>query len=655
MADSFELKAIITAVDQLTGPMKGMQRELKGFRKEMAGLGLGAAAAGSAILGAIGIATKQAIDFEASMADVRKVVDGLETPAAFRQMQDDILDLTTKIPMAANEMAELIAQAGQSGIDRSELKQFGEDAAKIGVAWDLSGREAGKTLAIWRTAFGLTESAVVELADKVNYLGNTGPASSADIAQVVTELGGVAKSANVASGDVAALASTIIGVGIKGDVASTGIKNFIMGLTSADSARQKAVAKAIGWSPDKLAKGMIKDSRGTMLKVLDAIGKLPEEKRTKAMTWLFGKESSTAVIPLLSNLPQLKANFDKVTNAQLYGGAAANEYAIASDTAANDLKLMGNEVAKLSIEMGREFIPVVRDAVKEVMPFIKQASVFVKQNPELVQSAAKFGAALLGVGVSIGVLSRAVKILNSVVNLSPAKVAIAALAAGAMLIIDNWDDVAPVIKAVWHEVDKVAQAMGGWETVIEGVGLVMAGAFTLKTIGALREAVTLAGSLSGLLGSIARMGAMTITIGVAISLLKQLEDLEKDSKESGMSKGEFLVNKMQGKERERGYNGFLSRLNELTGMYNAYQIPDGRYMPKVPVERSQNRASPQLNTPGTAQQLISPALPLTQRSELKVSFENAPQGMRVVDIPESGNPLMSVSHDVGYSPFRKPR
>jgi hypothetical protein len=44
-----------------------------------------------------------------------------------------------------------------------------------------------------------------------------------------------------------------------------------------------------------------------------------------------------------------------------------------------------------------------------------------------------------------------------------------------------------------------------------------------------------------------------------------------------------------------------------------------------------------------------------QRSELKVTFDNAPPGMRVLDIPKSGNPLMDVTHDVGYSPFRTPR
>lgn len=34
MADNFQLKAIITAVDRLSGPLKGMQRQLKGFQKK---------------------------------------------------------------------------------------------------------------------------------------------------------------------------------------------------------------------------------------------------------------------------------------------------------------------------------------------------------------------------------------------------------------------------------------------------------------------------------------------------------------------------------------------------------------------------------------------------------------------------------------------
>ncbi|EEI3609324.1 phage tail tape measure protein [Salmonella enterica] len=634
MADSFQLKAIITAVDQLSGPLKGMQRELKGFQKEMAGLAIGAAAAGTAVLGALALPVNAAIGFESKMADIRKVVDGLDDKKAFAQMSDDILALSTQLPMAAEGIAEIVAAGGQAGIARSDLMQFANDAVKMGVAFDTTAEESGQMMAQWRTAFKLTQEDVVVLADKINYLGNTGPANAKKISDIVTRIGPLGGVAGVASGEIAAMGATIAGMGVESEIASTGIKNFMLSLTAGNSATkaQKQAMAFLKLNPRKLAEDMQKDSRGAMLKVLDSLAKVPKAKQAAVMNALFGKESLSAIAPLLTNLDLLRTNFDRVADAQEYGGSMQKEYASRAATTENQLVLLKNSVNAISVTLGETFLPAINEAALAVMPYLEQVRAFVRANPELVQSAAKFGAALLAVGVSIGSLSRAVKILNSVINLSPAKVAIAALVAGAMLIIENWDDVAPVIKAVWQEVDNVAQAMGGWDTVIEGIGLVMAGSFTVRTIGALQQSVLLAGRLSGLLGKIGRMGAMTLTIGVAVSLFKEFKDLEQGAKDAGMDTGAFAVQKLQTKERERGYNGFIPRLKELLGMDTP--IPQGRYQPYVPLTVLE-RAVP----------------PSTQRSELKVTFENAPQGMRVLDIPKTGNPLMNITHDVGYSPF----
>ncbi|WP_320759857.1 phage tail tape measure protein [Enterobacter roggenkampii] len=639
MADSFQLKAIITAVDQLTGPMKGMQRELKGFQKEMGSLALGAAAAGTAILGALALPVNAAIGFESKMADIRKVVDGLDDKKAFAQMSDDILTLSTQLPMAAEGIAEIVAAGGQAGIARSDLMQFANDAVKMGVAFDTTAEDSGQMMAQWRTAFKLTQDDVVVLADKINYLGNTGPANAKKISDIVTRIGPLGGVAGVASGEIAAMGATIAGMGVESEIASTGIKNFMLSLTAGNSATkaQKQALAFLKLNPKKLAEDMQKDSRGAMLKVLDSLAKVPKAKQAAVMNALFGKESLSAIAPLLTNLDLLRTNFNRVADAQEYGGSMQKEYASRAATTENQLVLLKNSVNAISVTLGDTFLPAVNEAAKGVMPYLEQLRAFVRANPELVQSAAKFGAALLGVGVSIGLLSRAIKILNTVINLSPAKLAITALAAGAMLIIQNWDDVAPVIKAAWVEVDKVAQEMGGWETVIKGVGLVMAGAFTVKTIGALQQSVLLATQLSGLLGKISKMGAMTLTIGVAVSLFKELQDLDKNASEAGMDAGSFLVQKMQGKERERGYNGFMPRLKELLGIEQ--NVPEGRYQPAIPLSR-----------PGPALERISS--PVAQKSELKVTFDNAPQGMRVLDVPRTGNSLMNISHDVGYSPFR---
>ncbi|ECJ4729785.1 phage tail tape measure protein, partial [Salmonella enterica subsp. enterica] len=208
MADSFQLKAIITAVDQLSGPLKGMQRELKGFQKEMAGLAIGAAAAGTAVLGALVLPVNAAIGFESKMADIRKVVDGLDDKKAFAQMSDDILTLSTQLPMAAEGIAEIVAAGGQAGIARGDLMQFANDAVKMGVAFDTTAEESGQMMAQWRTAFKLTQEDVVVLADKINYLGNTGPANAKKISDIVTRIGPLGGVAGVASGEIAAMGAT---------------------------------------------------------------------------------------------------------------------------------------------------------------------------------------------------------------------------------------------------------------------------------------------------------------------------------------------------------------------------------------------------------------------------------------------------------------
>ncbi|MGF3730602.1 phage tail tape measure protein, partial [Salmonella enterica] len=215
MADSFQLKAIITAVDQLSGPLKGMQRELKGFQKEMAGLAIGAAAAGTAVLGALALPVNAAIGFESKMADIRKVVDGLDDKKAFAQMSDDILTLSTQLPMAAEGIAEIVAAGGQAGIARGDLMQFANDAVKMGVAFDTTAEESGQMMAQWRTAFKLTQEDVVVLADKINYLGNTGPANAKKISDIVTRIGPLGGVAGVASGEIAAMGATIAGMGVE--------------------------------------------------------------------------------------------------------------------------------------------------------------------------------------------------------------------------------------------------------------------------------------------------------------------------------------------------------------------------------------------------------------------------------------------------------
>ena len=132
----------------------------------------GKVAAFSVVTDGLKSAYDEAVKFESAMADVRKVVD-FDTPQQFKEMSADIINLTKTLPMTAEDLAKIVAAGGQAGIAKDDLLDFADAAAKMGVAFDVTAEEAGDMMAKWRTAFKMNQNQVVELADKINYLGNT--------------------------------------------------------------------------------------------------------------------------------------------------------------------------------------------------------------------------------------------------------------------------------------------------------------------------------------------------------------------------------------------------------------------------------------------------------------------------------------------------
>lgn len=343
-----------------------------------------------------------AVKFESSMADVRKVVD-FDSPEQFKQMGKDILDLSTRIPMAAEGLAQIVAAGGQSGIARDELLGFAESAAKMGVAFDITAEQAGDMMAKWRTAFKMGQGDVVKLADKINFLGNTTAASAPLISDVVTRIGPLGSVGGVASGEIAALGASLVGSGVTSEIAATGIKNLILALVSGESATksQNEAFAALGLNAIDMAKYMQKDARGAILSVLEAVQRLDKEQQASVMAELFGKESISAIAPLLSNLDALKTNFDAVSDASKYAGSMEKEFQTRAETTANAMELMNNSIYRTKVAIGQGLLPAIAPVASVVADAATAVGNFATEYPNLT------GAVLGGTGALFGVAAAA--------------------------------------------------------------------------------------------------------------------------------------------------------------------------------------------------------------------------------------------------------
>lgn len=377
----------------------GIQTRLENNRQaraDMQGEIMGLVGAGFTL----SVPIKLAIDFESSMADVKKVVDFDDSPVIAKQqiaeLSNEILKLSSIRPMSASDIAQIVALGGQSGIARDQLMKFADSAVKMGVAFDISAEQAGQSMAELRSAFKLDQQGVETLADKINYLGNTTPAAAKGIMEIVQRVGAFGTVAGYNTGTVAALGASMRGFGIQEEVAATSIKNMMLALVAGETATkgQKGAWKKLGFDHEKVAKDMQVNAEETTLSVLKSIAKLEAHEQASTLKELFGSESLLGIAPLLNSIETVEKNLASVKDAVNFDGSMNKEYEARAETTANNIQLLKNNMAHLGIVIGSAVLPALNRLINDLKPIIDSVITFAKANPQLIATLFKVGAAL---------------------------------------------------------------------------------------------------------------------------------------------------------------------------------------------------------------------------------------------------------------------
>lgn len=351
------------------------------------------------------LAAKQAATFESSMADIRKVVD-FDNPKQFAQMGDDIVDMSTRIPIAAEGLAQIVAAAGRAGVARKELLTFAEDAAQMGVAFDTTAEDAGEMMAKWRTAFGLGQDDTRMLADQINALTNTYGGNVTAVAGITTRIGALGKVAGLAAPEIAAMGQLMNAVGVEEEIAATGIKNMMLAMTKGTAAtktQQKAFG-ALGLDATKVADAMQKDAGGAITDLLTRLRKLPQAQQAAALTQLFGSESVSAIAPMLTNLERLQSNFALVGDQAKYAGSMNKEYLSRIATTEGAVGLATNALKGINITLGAMLLPTITAVSHSVVSIANNVRDWANENPRLAKGLFMTYTAVTGLVLGVGAL-----------------------------------------------------------------------------------------------------------------------------------------------------------------------------------------------------------------------------------------------------------
>jgi TP901 family phage tail tape measure protein len=346
---------------------------------------------------------KVAIDFESSMADVKKVVN-FANEIEFKGFEKNILSLSRTIPLSATELATITASGGQLGIAKDNLLDFTTIVAKMSTAFDMSADKAGDSIAKLMNVYGLNMKDAEKLGDAINHLSDSTAAKASDMVEALGRIGGTAKIFGLNTIQASALSSAFLSLGKSPEVAATSINALLSKLGTADKqgGKFKDALKEIGYDAKGLKDAIDKDANAALGDFLRALSKVDKKEQLGVMSDLFGAEYADDIALLTGSLNVYEDALKSTANAQTYAGSMQKEFKNRSETTANNLKLLRNNVVEIGISLGNIFLPALNAIITPIRVVGSAISDLMDSSP-IIGGAIKVTAGLFAGFVTLSV------------------------------------------------------------------------------------------------------------------------------------------------------------------------------------------------------------------------------------------------------------
>ena len=300
-------------------------------------------------------ATQPFLNFENAMYELRKTAN--LTFAEMGKVGTEVLRLSLRIPIAADELMKMAAIAGQVGIRGADnILRFTEVVAKLSIATSMSAQEAANALAKLSAAFEIPINSIENLASVINQLENTTAATAEGIVSAMERIGASGKLLGFTAEQAAAMAATLIDMGMRSERAGTRIRSVLSQLAVKSSQIESDMGVGFkGWA-ETLSKYPMK----ALLQYLKYLHDIedPVERMATAHKQM-GSVAGFAVSSLAQNYDDLNANLITSEREMRYNISLTDEYAVAITKTSSALELAANRAVAARRAFGEEMIPVL--------------------------------------------------------------------------------------------------------------------------------------------------------------------------------------------------------------------------------------------------------------------------------------------------------
>lgn len=442
---------------------------MAGFQLQMAGMNIAMLTA--PLVAGIGLTVKAASDFESAFAGVRKTVEANEVE--FAHLSESIRAMAKELPASTTEIAKVVQEAGQLGIQTEHLMSFSRVMIDLGVSTDLGAEQAAMALARLANITQMPQDQFDRLGATVVDLGNKLAATETEIVEMGMRIAGAGKVVGLTEAQILAFAGALSSVGIQAEMGGSAISRVFIKLANAVATGGESLQAFAGvarMSAAEFAAAFKSDPAEAIITFIEGLGRMQ-----KAGENVFAVLDSLELSEIRVRDAMLRASgagdlfrqsLEIGNKAWQDNTALTTEAGRRYETFASQLTVLKNRIMDVANTAGKSLLPVIIGLVKDGDFLIAAADRMAKSFAALPQElrlvaiglvavTAALGPLIIVAGLLVGSLMTLKPILIGLLGtLSAAAVPIAAVVAGLALMVAYWDGIAIAAERAYNATRK---------------------------------------------------------------------------------------------------------------------------------------------------------------------------------------------------------
>ena len=368
---------------------RGQVEKLKDISGKAQIIGAQATAAGATMTAPLANSVRDFMGFEDAMLGVARQVQGLKDDAGnltpeFEQWKDKIQSLSTELPLTTVQIANMIESAARMDVPKEQLEEFVRLNTQMATAFDAANpdelvEQYGKVT----KNFKLSSAASRELADAINYLDDNAISKGTEIIGFMNRVSGISGIAKITEKNMAALGSTLQTAGAGEEDSATAVNAIFTRLSSATKKKPvRGALKAMGLDASQVELGMAKDAQGTLMKIVETVKKMPEQKRLGFIADLVGTEHTKTLALLASNTEEWRRQIE-LANSQAAKGSMGREFDTRMKALSSTWGIFKNQLFNLNATIGNALAPILDNLMKKIGGIVETIRNWIIAHPKL--------------------------------------------------------------------------------------------------------------------------------------------------------------------------------------------------------------------------------------------------------------------------------